>query len=233
MLAWSNSTNAGTSKTLAQGPAFIAGTGGGATFLWCPTAMEMDNDALIRNPAARTSSTIYAKGVSEHLRIQTNTGVPWFHRRICFTWRGPGSFRGTVAGDTPTQPFTPYLDTTAGIQRPWLNQNINAMPTTVNDQRGIIFKGQQNIDWSDPLIAPVDTTRVDLKFDKTWTLQSGNANGVVRERKLWHGMNKNLTYDEDENGQQQGTTYYSVDSKRGMGDYFIYDIITPGEAAGS
>jgi len=41
-------------------------------------------------------------------------------------------------------------------------------------------------------------------------------------------MNKNLVYDDDESGDNETTNYYSVDSRAGMGDYYIYDIITPG-----
>jgi hypothetical protein len=98
---------------------------------------------------------------------------------------------------------------------------------------GLLYKGLAGKDWDDLIVAPVDTSRISVKFDKTWTIQSGNSNGVVRERKLWHPMNKNIVYDDDENGDVEQASYFSVDSKAGMGDYYVVDIIQPGTGATS
>ena len=125
------------------------------------------------------------------------------------------------------------MDTSNGIERLFLNAAVNNQVPTTAAQFDLLFKGTENQDWNDPIIAPVDTARVDLKFDKTWTLQSGNNNGIVRERKLWHPMNKNIVYNEDEIGETEGTSYYSTSSKRGMGDYYVIDIIRAGEGGGA
>lgn len=231
MLGWSNTTSAGTSQNISQTPLYVNGATNGMV-VWCPTAMDLDDDALVRNPAQRTSSVIYAKGLSEHLRIQTSSGIPWFHRRCCLAVRGITALSTTQTGGTPLQPYTPYLETSNGIQRKLFNLFINGSQIQIDSILGLIFKGQQNIDWTDIITAPLDPTRVDVKFDKTWTLQSGNNNGVVRERKLWHPMNKNLYYDEDENGETESSNYFSTDSKRGMGDYYVIDFFVAG-AGGS
>jgi hypothetical protein len=110
----------------------------------------------------------------------------------------------------------------------WFNLDVNASPNTRNNIDGIIFKGAKGVDWNDPIVAPVDTRRVSLKYDKCITVRSGNANGAVLEKKLWHGMNKNLVYDDDETGDSESTSYSSVDSKPGMGDYYVLDIIQAG-----
>lgn len=173
------------------------------------------------------------RGLSEHIRIQTSSGIPWFHRRICFTMKGPGPFQAGAPSDSGIQPYSPFLDTSNGIERLWLNLSINNQPNTFNLQLQLLFKGAVSKDWDDLILAPVDTSRVSVKFDKTWTMQSGNTNGVVRERKLWHPMNKNLVYDDDESGDVEQGSYYSVDSKAGMGDYYVVDIIQPGQGATS
>ncbi|AXB22639.1 capsid protein [Lepus americanus faeces associated genomovirus SHP11] len=227
MLTWSNTNLNGTVRPIASGNAYVAATNVGV-FVYCPTALHLDGDSLLRNPAARTSSTIFAKGLSERMRIQTSSGLPWFHRRVCFTTKGPNAFNVINSTDTPTVPWAPYLDTSNGIERPMINLDINAMPGTLGSQYGLLFKGRQGVDWNDTIIAPLDTARVTVKYDKTWTLQSGNANGVIRERKLWHPMNHNVVYDEDEDGEVQGTSYYSVDSKAGMGDYYVVDFFQAG-----
>lgn len=167
------------------------------------------------------------KGLSEHLRIQTNTGIPWFHRRICFTLKGLNVFNSPISTDSPTVGFV-YADTSNGMERLWVNENVNAMNGTIAAQVGVLFKGVIAKDWNDYILAPVDTGRVSVKFDKTWTMQSGNASGIVRERKLWHAMNKNLVYDDDENGDMETPSYFSSDSRAGMGDYYVVDFIQAG-----
>lgn len=216
---------------MAPGPAYISNTG--AFFVYCPTAQTLDAQSTVANQASRTASTCYMRGLSENIRIQTSSGLPWFHRRICFTQKGLSPFNSIASTDTPTQAFVPYLDSTNGIERPWLNIQINNMNNTKNAMWALLFKGNVGQDWDDLIIAPLDTTRVTVKFDKTWTMQSGNNNGIVRERKLWHPMNHNLVYDDDESGDIEAASYYSTDSKAGMGDYYIVDIIQPGTGATS
>lgn len=201
--------------------------------MYSPTAQTLDAQSTIANQATRTATTCYVRGLSEHLRIQTSSGVPWFHRRVCFTLKGPNPFQVASLIDTPTQPYSPYLDTSNGIERPWLNTQVNAMSTTQTNMWGLLYKGVAGKDWDDLIVAPLDTSRISVKFDKTWTMQSGNSNGVVRERKLWHSMNKNIVYDDDESGDIETGSYFSVDSKAGMGDYYVVDIIQPGTGATS
>lgn len=231
MLGWANTTSTGTSQAVSQTPLTVNGSVN-AMLVWCPTAMDLNATAGVRNPAQRSSSVIYAKGLSERLRIQTSSGMPWFHRRVCLASRGATPLNSVVPGGTPVTPYGPSLDTSNGIQRLTFNLFVNGSQQQVDAILGLIFKGQQNVDWTDPITAPLDQTRVDVKFDKTWTMQSGNNNGVVRERKLWHPMNKNLYYDEDENGEVESSVLFSTDAKRGMGDYYVIDFFIAG-AGGS
>jgi len=238
MLSVTNTNPAGASQPIGTGPALVAGNST-ARFLWCPTAMNLvaagGGLPSVVLEAARTSQTCFMRGLSENIRVQTSTGLPWFHRRICFTVKGIEPFLTRADADTgtlPNSPF-PYVDTTNGMQRLWLNMTINNMQNTINEREGVLFKGANGLDWNDILTAPVDTSRVTVKFDKTWTIKSGNANGTVYERKLWHPMNKNLVYDDDESGETEVTSYWSTSAKPGMGDYYVYDIVTPGQGGTS
>lgn len=232
MLAWTNSTTGGVQQALAPGAAFVNGNSTGR-FLFCPTGMDLSNTGtnpnLTINVAQRTATTCFMKGFSEHLRIQTSSGLPWFHRRICFT------SKNTLFNNNPvgTTPWTNCLEVSSGMQRLMFNMGLNNMAGAISNFEGVIFKGLEGQDWNDSLIAPVDTSRVTLKFDKTWTIKSGNQAGTVVERKLWHPMNKNLVYDDDEAGSGETTSFYSVTSKAGMGDYYVYDIISPGIGGGA
>jgi hypothetical protein len=230
MLSYTNTAATGAVQAVAPGPAYVNGNATGK-FLFMVTAMDLNDTTgspnLRINQAQRTSTTCYMRGFSEHLRIQTSSGLPWFHRRICFTAKNP-YLTTTNAADSPTFPYLPYIETTNGMQRLMFNQVGNNMSSTNTTIENFIFRGAVNRDWNDPLIAPLDSARINIKFDKTWTYRSGNAVGTVKEQKLWHPMNKNLVYDDDEAGSTENTSYSSVLDKTGMGDYYIYDIFTPG-----
>lgn len=233
MQTYSNTTSSGASQTIQPGTAFVSGASGTiAFFLFQVTAQNLSalggGSNIFINVAERTSSTCFMRGFSENIRIQTNTGIPWFHRRICFCSRGGSPFNIVNKADTPIQASGNSVDTSNGMQRLWKNASINAQPNTIADQYDFLFKGSSGVDWSDVILAPVDTARVDLKFDKTWTIKSGNQNGTVIERKLWHPMNKNIVYDDDESGEAESSSYFSVSDKQGMGDYYVLDLITPG-----
>lgn len=229
MLSWTNTDAAGNSQNTAAGKANARGNIANV-FLFCPTAMDLTTPSTHTVPqeAGRTSRVSYMRGFSEHIRIQTNSPIPWFHRRICFAHRGDSPFQRATLQDSPTQTYLPYVETSNGLERLWFNQTLNAMQNTINLQQGILFKGNSGVDWDDPLLAPIDTSRVDLKFDKTWTLKSGNQSGTVYERKLWHPMNKNIVYDDDESGVTEASSHFSVNSKQGMGDYYVMDIFSAG-----
>nr|QVW56513.1 MAG: capsid protein [Gemycircularvirus] len=229
MLTWSNTASSGASATVAVNPAYVNGVGTGF-FLWNATAQDLSHtsgaDNTITQSAARTATTCYMRGLAENIRIQTSSGLPWFWRRICFTSKG--SVAPLSTQDSPTQTARTYQDTSNGMVRLFFNTDVNNMPNTKNNLDAVIFKGAKGVDWNDFIVAPVDTARVTLKYDRTRTLKSGNANGTVHEAKLWHPMAKNLVYDDDESGDFEASSYVSTQSKAGMGDYYVLDIISPG-----
>lgn len=230
MLTWSNTTTSGASVTNSPGAMYVSGNGY-AFSIWMPTGRDLSQFSgpagSVAQEAMRTATTCYMRGLAENIRVSTSSGLPWMWRRICFKWKGPQMY--TVAGaDSPTQPWTPYLESSNGYAREWFNLSVNNQPNTLNILNSYIFKGTQGVDWNDILIAPVDTRRVDLAYDKYRRVTSGNASGQLRDYKIWHPMNKNLVYNDDESGETEVTAFTSVQDKRGMGDYYVLDIIVPG-----
>lgn len=240
MLTFANSTISGAIAPVTQSPLTIAGSPSGNTLgliHFRPTSMDLnDNNTApnsIVNQAVRTASVCYMKGFAENMRIETSTGNPWFHRRICITTRD-SDFIGRQPAD-PSGTERDYIasgsiETSNGWQRLASNAMIDTMSSTTAVWLAIMFKGGQGVDWDDFITAPVDTTRVELKFDKTWVYRSGNERGVLKERKIYHPMNKNLYYDDDESGAGETTRNYSVVDKRGMGDYHIFDFFSQGSS---
>lgn len=239
MLQYANtSTSGGGSVTIGPGPYLVTGALGGWS-IFCPTAMNLTestgNNNAVANQAERTATTCFMRGFSENLRVQTSTGVPWFWRRITFCAKA-ADFYNFQTADTPTQTNTgvpSWVDTTNGMERLWFNLNTNASPATITQMQSVIFKGTYNRDWVDPLTAAIDTSRIDLKSDRTKCIRSGNASGTVFERKFWYPMNKNLVFDDDESGEAEASLYTSVKDKKGMGDYYVVDIFTVGTGGGT
>lgn len=101
----------------------------------------------------------------------------------------------------------------------------NSTNRTVFDRE--IFEGTFSRDYLTYMEAKVDSTRVSCKYDRTITLSSGNERGVWRHYNMWHPMNKNLVYDDDEHGDAVQESQVSVNSKLGMGDYYVVDLFQP------
>lgn len=232
MVAFSNTTILGESQPIARADLYVKGNTG-YVGVFCATSQDLyindsGNIGTVGTEATRTASTCYIRGLSEHIRIQTSSGIPWFWRRIVIQSKDElYHFDDTIA--TETQRARSFLETSGGIERPWFNLLVNGSPNTrLSGFEEQLFKGQAGTDWTDAIVAKVDTRRVTLKYDKTITIRSGNQNGTVMERKHWHPYNGNLVYEDDENGGAEASTYHSVTSKAGGGDMVVIDYILPG-----
>nr|QJB18731.1 MAG: capsid protein [Genomoviridae sp.] len=234
MLSASNTIGTGASAPTEIRPLFINGSTGYGYVLWNATARNMVTSGApntITEKSDRTSTTCYMRGLREVLRIQTSTPLPWVWRRICFTTKDD-IFTAKVNGDqAPTNTYRPYFDNLTGnigMMRNWFNMQVNNMPNTVDVFNGIIFQGENGKDWSNILNAKTDSTRISLKSDTQISLHTGNQSGYFKTHKRWYPMNKNLVYDDDENGASETSRYFSTAAKPGMGDYYVLDIFVPG-----
>lgn len=229
MPSYSNTTpefpNGGT--TYGPRPATLIG---GVTYIfpWVASARPgADLSGALAVPiedAARTKTVCYMKGLKEKIQIQTSSGLPWQWRRVCFT------LKGTLLTATDAPAYRWSLLTSNGMVR-ILNsvEGNNAGATILNT----IFDGQNQLDWLNIFNAKLDNDVISVKYDKTRILQSGNASGILRNINLWHPMNKNLNFNDDEAGDGEATNRYSASGKKGMGDYYVVDFIKAGTGAGA
>lgn len=213
-----------------QAPAIILGNSPVRPMVWCATARDATygtTSGNITDTATRTSQTCYMRGLSEKILIQVADGMPWQWRRICFTYRNLTTILPN--NSTETNAFYSYLNLgNLGYNRV---MNFAHHPDFVNAFESILFRGVKGKDWQSVGLAPVDKLRVDLKYDKTITIASGNEDGLIRKYSRWHGMNKNLTYADDESGGEMIEAFHSVSDKRGMGDYYVVDYFLPRASA--
>lgn len=228
-----------TSTSQIGGTAYTNGsaviTGGYTTFnpiVWIATARD-NTTAPSGGPgnkfyqSTRTATTCFMRGLAENIEIQISDGLPWQWRRICFTYKG---IQNLIPSSTTAPVYNNALETSAG----WVRVS-NALPNnaTRDNFEALIFRGSKGVDFNEPLTAPLDTTRITVKYDKTRTISSGNEDGCIRKYKFWHGMNKNLVYADDESGGSENVGFFSSQNKAGMGDYIVVDYFLPRQGSSS
>lgn len=203
-----------------NGPAILTG-GNTYQLVWCATRRYME--LTLNNTDARNDITCYMRGLKEHVAISTNNATSWKWRRICFTIKG-------LQADLAVKSNVDSLFTSQGWVR-YIGQHYNDdMGNSINT---ILFEGTAGNDWNDVMTAKVSSTRVTPKYDKVRVINSGSE-GVMRDFKMWHPMNKNLVYDDDENGpNSELTSGYSTLGKAGMGDYYVIDFFRANSTSSS
>lgn len=201
---------------------FPAGTGTVYQVLWCATARPAEESGGTKGSAIdkmiRTNTNCYMRGLKERLEIKTNSPLSWQWRRICFTIKGDTLNFGNE--DPATSEVARQIS--SGMQR---LQTID--DGTISRAANLVFKGTNGADWTNHFIAPIDKTRVTVYSDTTRVIRSGNGQGTIQMYKRWYPMNKMLYYDDEEAGDQMNPAMFSVESKAGMGDFYIYDIYYP------
>lgn len=223
MLVYSNTTTEipQGNTAYAKVPAILNGN---STYMfpWIPTARDLTlfngTYPTIALQSARTASTCYMRGVKEATNIRTDSGLAWQWRRIGFTLKGQRLYQANSA----TQWF--HLESSDGVLRVANNVAGTPLGQSILD---LVFDGQSGSDWLNLFNAKIDNDVISVKYDKTRTIASGNANGIIRTYHDWHPMNKNLVYDDDENAAGERTLPWSVSGKQGMGDYYIIDFFQP------
>lgn len=189
------------------------------TAIFCPTARPLSTVAngTKDQESDRTQSETYARGVKERVNLAISGGNCWRWRRIGFSVKG--FFDLFVSLQTAAY----ARSLTLGQVRP-TNVDFSAS-ADYTAFLGYLFDGTQNVDWFDIYNAKVDTDRVKLHYDKTYTFNPGNASGMTKVIKHWHPLNSSLHYGDDENGISESTIANASLGRHGMGDYFIVDFI--------
>lgn len=200
-----------------SGPATLLG-GGRTTMLWCPTQRDRATAPYADNSEnARTSKSVYLRGLREFSILKTNSPDPWRWRRIIFTAKGinavlPANSRFAV--ETNDQGWTRAMADYSG----------SAAAPSRNALEGLVFAGEGLKDWQSPFTAKVDRTRITPLFDKTRILRSGNQQGNYFKNKMWLPLNKTLVYSDEEAGNDVQQGLLSTIGRQGMGDLFVLDL---------
>lgn len=187
---------------------------------YIPTAQDkspIGGNTSLDIPNYRSKDICYMRGYRERLTFLTDNRTQWILRRICFTYRGTNISTNATTTNPLWWEVAPNGFTRVASQA--LGTNLGT--AIIND----MFKGSFNVDWTNYFNAPLDNNRVTVKYDKIFRFGSQNEAPHRHEIKLWHGMNKNLHYRNDEAGGGESETTLSTSGNSGMGDYYIVDFI--------
>lgn len=224
-----------------NGPAELVrpppGTNPPAYFLWCATARNTQPNTGLSagekvsptDVATRSAMTCYMRGLSERIRIETNDGSAWTWRRVVFRMKGLRFLNEATASIPERELFRRnLLSEDSGYGRLVTDSFDTALGQVIE---AFVFKGTELQDWSSPMLAKIDTTRVSVMYDKTINIRSGNASGITKVYKRWHPINRNLVYNDDEFGAESVDSHFSTEGLAGCGDVYVLDIILPNALA--
>lgn len=222
MLSYTNTTAADPFSTTYTGTGAVMRFPVGQTnpgseffYVWNATARPAETSEGQRGSkidvSLRTSESIYAKGLRERITLETNNSAPWEWRRVCFTSKDD-------FGQTDPDTATFFRQTSSGMVR-----MVSALSTGIYLQSEL-FEGERNQDWLSVFIAPLSRKNFSIKYDKTRIIRSTNNSGTIREYKLWHPMESNLAYREEQQGETMTESAVSVTGRVGMGNYYVIDM---------
>ena len=222
MLSYTNTTAADPFSTTYTGtgavmrfPVGQVNPGSEFFYVWNATARPAETSEGQRGSkidvSLRTSESIYAKGLRERITLETNNAAPWEWRRVCFTSKDD-------FGQTDPDTATFFRQTSSGMVR-----MLSALSTGIYLQSEL-FEGERNQDWLSVFTAPLSRKNFSVKYDKTRIIRSTNNSGTIREYKLWHPMESNLAYREEQQGETMTESAVSVTGRVGMGNYYVIDM---------
>nr|QEV81543.1 hypothetical protein [unidentified] len=219
MQTWASDDGA----ALEKGPAVLpAGNGTVYQAVWCATARPAEDSESTPGSAIdqgiRNRTTVFMRGLRERIELRTNSGISWQWRRIVFTMKGSAIHQDT---------FNPGTSLVARETSEGMVRMFSQSQTVTDRVVDIVFRGTNQQDWSNHFIAPVDRTKVTVISDTSRVIQSGNNSGVFRMYKPYYRFNKNLVYQDEEVGDHTTAGMFSVTSKSGMGDCYVYDLFYP------
>nr|QCQ85243.1 capsid protein [Finch associated genomovirus 5] len=216
-----------------QGPILLYADGINPTYgcfvmPWIATARDIE-DPTTGDEHLRTSSTCYMRGLREQIRIYTSSNVPWEWRRICFTLKG-----ASVTGPSLDQFAYENSSGWQRLVRPLTSTASTAIDTGTADRLiNHLFEGTYGQDFNDLFTAKAESRMVTVSYDKVTIIRSGNSSGSLLYKKMWHPMNANLMYDDQERGSSMVTQYCSAEGNRGMGDFYVVDLFKPHPSGGN
>lgn len=203
-----------------------------SVYIFSPTMRwKRTVDTALPSMSTREKEETFAVGLKEKLRFATDTSSPWLWRRICFSMYGTDiwNYPTAVGAYTMKLPAIDGNTVSDGPYRIWmeLDSTTTDTPERVFIRGNLynhVFRGLQNVDWSNPFTAPIDSHKVKLWSDTTTRIASSSDSGQLRILNRWHPIRKRLVYEDIEEGKSTVVAGWSTSSRMSMGDYYVIDM---------
>lgn len=210
----------------------------GATYvLSCPTFLPAPVEGIVNEEGRyrRARQEVFFRGVSERIFWTTAVHMTW--RRIVFY----SHERIEVA--------RPITVTNPNTNNPFLRRNLAEFLPGVGqpdaDIGEALWQGTSGIDYTEDtrMYSRLDPQRVQVVYDRSVDLNPNYKMwdgtqpvpatlGKHRSRKLWHPVNRNMTYVQDEDGGDKmvptATNGWATRSPQSGGNLYIMDIFHTG-----
>lgn len=183
--------------------------------LFAPTARQLQNS---NGPMFRNKSRVFIRGYLERNVVTFSNESPWTHCRIAFYRKGDF---GVNRGDG----IMFHWDSSLGYQR--FTHEITPLEG-FGSLVVMLFEGKLNIDWTDPMLAKVDSNRCKVVYDKVRTYNGNGAAVRTLNLRKWYPVNRSLKYDDEEDGSALDSSNWSTAGYAGFGDLYVLDIFRSG-----
>lgn len=233
MRAWVQPIQSNSALDPTPGGLRILHADGVQMFAWRATQRERltgtADPATVDDPATRTATTCYMRGLRENITLSLYSSHPWVWRRICFRFYGDSFDRNAIDPGLANIFAQFSLLTSGGYARAinTFDQTNEFAQDLRTRMQAYMFKGAEGTDWTDVFTAKTDSTRLAIAYDRRSYVRSHNDSPNERRLKIWHPMNQYLIYDEDESGGSQFNGSVSADTRKSMGDYYVVDFFSP------
>lgn len=194
-------------------PQIVLDDGPLQVFLFCPNYRNLDRD--ISNDHTRNAQDVYFRGFKERFWVQTSQ-IPLIHRRVVF-WaqlvmeqaRALVTFP-TNAPPTYYRPFTDIRGDTVLME--------------------YLFQGTAGTDWANqfPISAKLDRRHTRVISDTTKVTNPGNDTGTQKLYNTWVGVNRRISYADEEFGGGDTSNPWAAPSPWSPGNLYVMDIFSQG-----
>lgn len=182
-------------------------------FLFCPNYRNLDRD--VSNDHTRNAQDVYFRGFKEKFWVQTSQ-VPLVHRRIVFWCQQvidnarPHVVPVTNSPPTYYRSFTPIQGNSFLMQ--------------------YLFQGTPDTDYSNLFwpTAKLDRRNCQVISDTTKITNPGNDTGTQKLYSTWVGVNRRMSYPDEERGSGEQSNPWAAPTPYGKGNIYVMDMFSQG-----
>jgi len=184
-------------------------------FLFCPNYRFLSRSWS--NDHTRNAQDIFFRGFKEKFWVLTRN-VPLIHRRVVF-WAQivPTRARATVVPNAQADAPPTYYRNFTEIQDD-------------SDLMNYLFQGEAGLEYENLywLSAKLDRRRTLVISDTTKKFNPGNETGMQKLYSTWIGINRRLSYPDEESGSAEFSDPWVAPSPWSKGNLFVMDMFSQG-----